>query len=281
MLRQLRDANEGLEDKVRTRTADLTRANEEIQRFAYIVSHDLRSPLVNVMGFTAELDNATKSIVELIDRVAGAGARAVTPRGRPGGARGFARGDQLHPHLDRQDGPADQRDPEIVARRAPRAEPRADRHDRTGRRHPRQLWRTVTERAGSTIAVEPLPAIVSDRVAVEQIFSNLIENATKYLETGRAGTGRVSRAAARARARSMTVADNGRGIDPKDHARIFDLFRRSGRQDQPGEGIGLAHARALAIRLGGMIEVASTLGEGATFRRRLPLQYDAKEDRNP
>ncbi len=60
------------------------------------------------------------------------------------------------------------------------------------------------------------------------------------------------------------------GIDPRDHQRIFDLFRRSGQQDQPGEGIGLAHVRALAYRLGGTISVESQLGEGATFFVSIP-----------
>ena len=68
----------------------------------------------------------------------------------------------------------------------------------------------------------------------------------------------------------LEVSDNGRGIDPRDHERIFDLFRRSGMQDQPGEGIGLAHVRALAYRLGGLIEVRSELDRGATFRLSLP-----------
>jgi signal transduction histidine kinase len=68
----------------------------------------------------------------------------------------------------------------------------------------------------------------------------------------------------------VAVRDNGRGIDPRDHQRIFDLFRRSGHQDQPGEGIGLAHVRALAYRLGGTISVESQLGEGATFFLSLP-----------
>ena len=65
----LEQLNDNLEETVTERTADLTLANEEIQRFAYIVSHDLRSPLVNVMGFTSELDAATQAIAELIDRV--------------------------------------------------------------------------------------------------------------------------------------------------------------------------------------------------------------------
>ena len=58
----LASANEGLEDAVAARTGELSRANAEIQRFAYIVSHDLRSPLVNVLGFTAELDAARKTL---------------------------------------------------------------------------------------------------------------------------------------------------------------------------------------------------------------------------
>ncbi len=69
---------------------------------------------------------------------------------------------------------------------------------------------------------------------------------------------------------TLEVGDNGRGIAPADHARVFDLFRRSGNQDQPGEGIGLAHVRALAYRLGGVIDVRSDLGKGATFRLSLP-----------
>ena len=69
------------------------------------------------------------------------------------------------------------------------------------------------------------------------------------------------------------VADNGRGIDPKDHDRVFDLFRRSGPQDQPGEGIGLAHVRALAYRLGGVVDCESALDQGAVFRLSLPVLY--------
>ena len=54
--------NRGLEERVRERTADLGRANDEIQRFAYIVTHDLRAPLVNIMGFTSELEESLKAI---------------------------------------------------------------------------------------------------------------------------------------------------------------------------------------------------------------------------
>ena len=68
----------------------------------------------------------------------------------------------------------------------------------------------------------------------------------------------------------LEVADNGRGIAPEDHERVFELFRRSGLQDNPGEGIGLAHVRSLVRNLGGEITVTSTLGGGSTFIIRLP-----------
>ena len=62
----LRDSNLNLETTVDERTADLREANEEIQRFAYIVSHDLRSPLVNIMGFTSELEELRGDIFKRI-----------------------------------------------------------------------------------------------------------------------------------------------------------------------------------------------------------------------
>jgi signal transduction histidine kinase len=123
--------------------------------------------------------------------------------------------------------------------------------------------------AGAEVRAGTLPNIESDRLGVEQILSNLIENAVKYLQPGRPGIIEVRGHAERDRV-VFEVIDNGRGIDPRDHERVFDLFRRSGVQDQAGEGIGLAHVRALAYRLGGLIEVRSELDRGATFRLSLP-----------
>jgi signal transduction histidine kinase len=91
----------------------------------------------------------------------------------------------------------------------------------------------------------------------------------KYAKPGRPG-----RIAIRGRANVhgciYEIEDNGRGVAPADHERIFELFRRSGSQDQPGEGIGLAHVRALIYRLGGSITLDSELDRGSTFRISLP-----------
>ena len=130
-----------------------------------------------------------------------------------------------------------------------------------------------TEALGAEITIaKPLPRLTSDRVAVEQILSNLVENAVKYLKPGRAGRVRISGQRLLGRV-VYSVEDNGRGIDPKDHDRVFDLFRRSGVQDQPGEGIGLAHVRALAYRLGGFVTCESELDQGATFSLSLPMRF--------
>ena len=112
--------------------------------------------------------------------------------------------------------------------------------------------------AEAQIRIEPLPEIVSDRLALEQIFSNLIDNALKYLRPGVPGDITV-RGRTKLGFAIFEVTDNGRGVDPKDHQRIFDLFRRAGTQDRPGQGIGLAHVRALVRRLGGTMSVQSEL----------------------
>ena len=128
--------------------------------------------------------------------------------------------------------------------------------------------------AEATIHIEPLPDIVSDRLAMEQIFSNLIDNALKYLKPGVPGEISV-RGRTKLGFAIFEVTDNGRGIDPKDHQRIFDLFRRAGTQDKPGQGIGLAHVRALVRRLGGTMSVSSELHNGSTFTITLPIRWAA------
>ncbi len=265
----LRDFADTLEDQVRERTADLSRANEEIQRFAYIVSHDLRSPLVNVMGFTAELEGATTVLGDLVDRAEQAAPAIVTEEARAAAredlpeAIGFIRTSTQK--MDRLINAILKLSREGRRVIAPEALDVAAMVDTIGATLTQQI-----EQRGATLTVErPLPAIVSDRLAVEQILSNLIENALKYLSPARPGR-IVVRGAGHGQRVVVEVEDNGRGIAATDHARVFDLFRRAGNQDQPGEGIGLAHVRALAYRLGGVIDLSSELDKGATFRLTLP-----------
>jgi signal transduction histidine kinase len=271
----LKTANEGLEGAVARRTAELQRANQEIQRFAYIVSHDLRSPLVNVLGFTSELDEARKTIRHhlaalyerhpaLRDEAAWLAVDEDLPE-----ALGFIRTstekmDRLINsilQLSRQG--RRQLVPEILDMDAVAEGVIATLHQRA-------------QDAGAAVLARPLPELENDRIAVEQILSNLVENAIKYLKPGRAGEIRIEGRRS-GRMVEIDVIDNGRGIAEQDHERIFELFRRSGMQDQPGEGIGLANVRALAYRLGGLIEVQSELDRGSRFRLSLPARFISTE----
>jgi signal transduction histidine kinase len=271
---RLRDSNINLEATVDERTADLREANEEIQRFAYIVSHDLRSPLVNIMGFTSELEQMGGDIFKRITALGGAGAAATADGGPVLEGRDLQLSQDYGEALGFIKSSIAKMDRLISA---------ILNLTREGRRRfePVQVdTRELIEGIVSTVAhqaaeakaqirIEPLPDIISDRLALEQIFSNLIDNALKYLKPGVPGDITV-RGRTRLGFAIFEVADNGRGIDPKDHQRIFDLFRRAGTQDRPGQGIGLAHVRALVRRLGGTMSVQSELDHGSTFTIALP-----------
>ena len=281
----LRDNNVNLEATIDERTADLREANNEIQRFAYIVSHDLRSPLVNIMGFTSELEELRGDIFRRIATLGRAPASA-SPVPLIAG--------ENEPVLDGEDRQLSQDFTEALGfikssiAKMDRLISAILNLTREGLREfepvrieTRELIEgivaTVAHQAAEAeaqIRIEPLPDIVSDRLALEQIFSNLIDNALKYLKPGVPGDISV-RGRTKLGFAIFEIADNGRGIDPKDHKRIFDLFRRAGIQDKPGQGIGLAHVRALVRRLGGTMSVASELHSGSTFTITLPMKWTA------
>jgi signal transduction histidine kinase len=282
---RLRDNNLNLEATVDERTADLREANNEIQRFAYIVSHDLRSPLVNIMGFTSELEELRGDIFR---RIATLGRDAASAPLVPADAS------DIEPVLDDDDKQLSQDFSEALGfikssiAKMDRLITAILNLTREGRREfepvridTRELIEgivaTVAHQAADAnaqIHIEPLPDIISDRLAIEQIFSNLIDNAIKYLKPGVPGDISV-RGRTKLGFAIFEIADNGRGIDPRDHQRIFDLFRRAGTQDKPGQGIGLAHVRALVRRLGGTMSVASDLHNGSTFTITLPIGWTA------
>jgi signal transduction histidine kinase len=281
---RLRDNNLNLEATIDERTADLREANDEIQRFAYIVSHDLRSPLVNIMGFTSELEELRGDIFKRIASLARAEASAPA---MPDNAT-----DSAEPALEGADKQLSEDFSEalgfikssiakmdrlisaiLTLTREGRREFKPERIDT--RELIEAIVTTVAHQAAEAnaqIRIEPLPDIVSDRLALEQIFSNLIDNALKYLKNGVPGDISI-RGRTKLGFAIFEITDNGRGIDPKDHQRIFELFRRAGTQDKSGQGIGLAHVRALVRRLGGTMSVASELHNGSTFTITLPVNW--------
>ena len=114
------------------------------------------------------------------------------------------------------------------------------------------------------VTVDPLPTVIADRTAMEQIMGNLLANAVAYLKPGCPGEIVVT-GERRADVTVFQVRDNGRGIATEDIPKVFEPFRRVGKQDVPGEGMGLAYVHMLVRRHGGEIRCHSTLGVGTTF----------------
>jgi signal transduction histidine kinase len=285
----LRDNNLNLEATVDERTADLREANDEIQRFAYIVSHDLRSPLVNIMGFTSELEELRGDIFKRIATLSREQSDApLVPENAT---------DTAEPALEGADKQLSEDFTEALSfikssiGKMDRLISAILQLTREGRREfepvsidTKELMEGIVAtmahqalEAQALIRIDSLPNIVSDRLALEQILSNLIDNALKYLKTGVPGEITV-RGRTKLGFAIFEISDNGRGIDPKDHQRIFELFRRAGTQDKPGQGIGLAHVRALVRRLGGTMSVASELHQGSTFTITLPIKWSANRN---
>jgi signal transduction histidine kinase len=280
---RLRENYLNLESTVDERTADLREANDEIQRFAYIVSHDLRSPLVNIMGFTSELEELRNDIFRRIAALAQVAPETVPPLAA-----------DAEPELEGEDKQLSADFSEALGfikssiAKMDRLITAILNLTREGRRQfepvridTRELIEGIVKtiahqaaEANAEIRIAPLPPLISDRLALEQIFSNLIDNAIKYLKPGVPGEIAI-RGRTKLGFAVFEISDNGRGIDPKDHQRIFDLFRRAGTQDKPGQGIGLAHVRALVRRLGGTMSVSSELGNGSTFTITLPMKWSA------
>ena len=237
-------------------------------------ARDLRAPLVNVMGYTSELEQAGKIVEKAIaeaekerevDKEVVVAVREDMPE-----AIGFIRAS------------TEKMDRLINA---------ILKLSREGRRNllPETLDMTAmaqaiansvhhqTEASGAKITVQKMPSIESDRLSMEQIVGNLIDNAVKYLDSERPGEIVVSGEEAPGNFIVYRIADNGRGIAPRDHERIFELFRRSGKQDRTGEGLGLAFVRNSVRRIGGTIDVESELGKGSTFLLKFPKRLNLSE----
>jgi signal transduction histidine kinase len=280
----LKELNESLETRVQERTAELEAANQEVQRFAYVVTHDLRSPLVNIMGFTSELEVIRDSLFRRLEPQPGPSDFAEGQEGRDEADVATLRKDfdeAIHfikTSIGKMDGLIKAI---LTLSRAGRRELEVQRLDLND--VIKVIVADVEHRARESeteIVVGRMPVIRTDRMAVEQILSNLVDNALKYLRNGVPGRIEV-RAEETPLVHRISVIDNGRGIGPADRERVFDLFRRAGVQDKPGEGIGLAHARGLARRIGGTIQLDDAPGGGSVFTLVLSKMWMARQPAAP
>lgn len=224
----------------------LEERNRDLDDFAYVVSHDLQAPLRQVKGFLQLLDRRLdgkldKKTQEIVDFAVQGGDRAqalvqdILEYSRAGKAGGplvaTSSGDALDKALTR--------------------------------------LQLATEESGAQVTRDPLPAVRADPTQLAQVFQNLVGNAIKF----RGNAPPLVHVSAR-RVQDewqFSVRDNGIGIPPEHHDRIFGLFQRlHGPDEVPGSGAGLAICRRIIERHGGRIWVESRSGEGATFYFTLP-----------
>jgi signal transduction histidine kinase len=267
--------NAGLEARVAARTAELARANAEVQQFAHIVSHDLRAPLVNIVGFTGELEAGLASLQELVRSAPAA----------PATARTLAEADMpealafIRSSTRKMDGLINAI-LKISREGQRRLQPQRIRLADIIQAAQDAVRHQLVEADGRCSLQVEADAIVTDRLSLEQVFGNLFDNAVKYRAPDRPLQIAVrTRHAGRDRVR-IEVEDNGRGIAKADLDRVFELFRRAGASDQPGEGVGLAYVRSIVRNLGGEIGVASELGKGTTFSIVLPADLRRVQTEN-
>ncbi len=277
---QIRRLNDELEQRVAERTADLAAANADLQQknqenelFVYSVSHDLRSPLVNLQGFSQELALVTGSIRELIQNSGMPADKA---------ERGLELIDVdmhravhfIQTAVSRLGGIIDAL---LRLSRAGRVEYQLQTIDTN------QLVARIVESMSSTlfdrgVAVQlaELPPCWGDPTAIEQVFANLIGNAASYLDPARAGVIETGCLAADSTAEGDSAAtiyyvkDNGLGIDPAYHGKVFQALKRLHPEVAAGEGIGLAIVKRIVDRHGGEIWFESSVGVGTTFYVKLP-----------
>lgn len=256
------------EAQLQAYSAELAQINEELKNFAYIVSHDLRAPLVNIKGFSQELARSLQAIEPCFQKH----LPLLDPADR----------DQIAPLLQKEIPEALQ----FIGSSVIRMDSLINavlKLSRAGRRRlslePVRVRDLVQESLDTHahqissrqigVTLGDLPDLVSDRASVEQIFANLLDNAIKYLDPARPGL--IAVTAERSDGDFLfRISDNGRGMAQEDIPRAFEMFRRVGRQDVPGEGIGLAYVKTLVRLLGGRIWCDSEPGIGSTFSFSLP-----------
>ena len=260
-----------LQDLDRKARADLNHAlamkNKELQSVVYIASHDLRSPLVNIRGFSNELAAGCARLKELLER--------------PHPDENIR--DQIKVILS-QELPESLGFIESGVTSMDRIIDGLLRLSRAGSEEveirPLDLNRLVLsirqavnfqiEQKNTVFTLGDLPPCMGDENQIAQVFSNLIDNALKYLDETRPGQITVTGWYEHDRA-VYCVKDNGIGIAPADHEKVFEVFCRL-RPDRsaPGEGLGLNIVSRILERHNGSIRLESELGRGSAFYVSLP-----------
>jgi len=236
---------------------DLEQKNTELERFTYTVSHDLKSPLVTIKGFLGLL---------LADARAGNFDRMQTDINRIESAA-----DKMQFLLD---------DLLKLSRIGRVANPPTDFSLNEPAQEAVELLHGSIHQAGAEIVIHPdMPRVSADKQRIREMLQNLIENAIKFRSSGSALRIEIG-CMAREGAAVYFVKDNGKGIEPKFHERIFGLFDKLD-PASPGTGIGLALVKRIVELHNGRIWVESGgPGQGSVFCFTLPAATTGERSRS-
>lgn len=253
------------EERLSELAQTLAEKNKELETIVYVASHDLRSPLVNIQGFSKELGKSCERVQCLLKS--------------PGDSKSH---DELRMILE-QDIPEAL---EFIQAGVAKIDVLLSgflRFSRLGRAALKierlnmnamlagiaQTFEFQLKQSGTTLSIEELPDCFGDATQTNQVFSNLLDNALKYLDPKRPGVISVSGTVENGRA-IYRVKDNGIGIAPEHQGKIFEIFHRLNPKMSQGEGLGLAIAQRILERQDGKIRVESAPNEGSVFLVSLP-----------
>lgn len=259
------------EEKLAALAHTLAEKNKELETIVYIASHDLRSPLVNIQGFSRELAHACEALRSRL-------------------TAGFKESDraELKRLLD-EDIPEALEYIQAGVTKIDSLLSGFLRYSRLGRAALKieqlpmnsvlagivQAMEFQIKSAGARVRIDDLPGCFGDATLISQVFSNLIENAVKYRSSRRPCQITVSGAVEKDCV-VYSVRDNGVGIAPEHQGKVFEIFHRLNPGATEGEGLGLTITQRIMERHGGRIWVESRPDEGATFFVSLPAKPQAK-----
>jgi signal transduction histidine kinase len=256
------------EDQLKYYSDEVAATNRELKSFVNTIAHDFRSPMVNLKGFSTELGYTLAELKQVVHE-----SESFLPQEFQAKVK----------ELLEKDVPDSQQFINLAVDRLNRMVDALLNLARIGRRDityknvdMSDLVKAVLQSYQHQIAekdilveVGTLPKIETDPLAMEQIIGNLVDNAIKYLYPGRRGKIEIS-CVEDDYNYVVSVKENGRGIAASDCEEIFEPFRRSGKNDQPGDGVGLSHVRTLIRKLGGKVWCESEIGVGTTMSLIIP-----------